>query len=258
MSRFETEKFDLEGVEKEPKDRRFMLILDDSRPNRQMWLEAFSDTPNLRRVVPKLYWGYTEELASRIDLTRVDLLVIDWFVDSRELHEETQVFLNHFREVNPHALVVEASVIRPKRGEKVYRGSNIVCCSYNLFIDRSLVAVRDNPDETLAGKLYALQKLLVPTLKEAWRLDSDEKIEEDELIVDFTILMREGATTLILDSLGISGEELEERFLTLNFDEKRLLLHFGFSIAAQVSMEKDEMFYTMALFRMKLILGLGD
>lgn len=258
MSRFEVEKFSLGDIEKEPKERRFALILEDSRPNQQMWLMAFADTPNLRCVVPKVSWGYTEELINKIDLSRVDLVIIDWFVDGWELHKETQVFLDRLREINSLAFVVETSASRPRRGEKAYKGSNISCCSFNLFMDQSLVVVRDNPDETMAGKLYALQKLLVSTLKEAQRLGSDEKISEDELVEDFVLLMREDATTLILDNLGISGEELEERFLALSYGEKRLLVHCGFSIAANVYMEKDEMFYTMPLFRMKQVLGLGD
>ena len=258
MPRFEVENFGPGDIEKEPKERRFALILEDSRPNLEMWLDAFAKTPNLRCVIPKVCWGYTEELINKIDLSRVDLVIVDWFVDSWELHKETQVFLDHLREINPLAFVVETSAVRPRRGEKIYKGSNVSCCSFNLFMDQSLAVVRDNPDETMTGKLYALQKLLVPTLKEAQRLGSNESIAEDELVKDFEILMREDATTLILDNLGISGDELEERFSALNYEEKRLLVHCGFSIAANVYMEKDEMFYTMHLFRMKLLLGLGD
>lgn len=258
MPQFEVEKFGLGDIEKEPKDRRFALILEDSRPNQQMWLTAFADTANLRCIVPKLFWGYTEELVNKIDLVRVDLLVIDWFVDSWELHGETQTFLNQFRAINPTALVVETSVIRPKRGEKAYQGSNIACCSFHLFADKALGQVTDSAEQTMVRKLFVLQQILVPALAEAQKLERQEGITEYDLQKDFGILLADDAIMTILAELKLSGEELEEKFDQLDFNQQRLFLHCGLNVMANLYLEKDEMFYTMHLFRMKQIMELGD
>lgn len=256
MSQFEIERFGLDNIEKEPRERRFALILEDSRPNQQMWLEAFVNTPNLRCVIPKIYWGYTGELVNRIDLVRVDLIAIDWFIDSWELHEETQTFLNHLRTVNPHALVVETSVVRPRHGEKTYRGSNLSCCSFNLFMDQGLSVVRDSAEPTMMKKVFVLQQILVPALAEAHRLEDGENIVEYDLEKDFRMLLAGDGIMVILEELRLSNEELKERFAQLDFKQKRLFLHCGLNVIANVYMEKDEMFYSVALFRMKLLLGL--
>lgn len=258
MPTTEIEKSGLEGIEKEPGDRRFMLILDDSRHNRQVWWEAFWQTPNLRVILPKIYQGYTEELINKVDLSRVDLVVIDWFLDGWELHEETQVFLDHLRETNPLAFVVETSAVRPRRGEKTYKGSNVACCSFHLFVNKALEPVRDSAEQVMIKKLFVLQQILVPALAEAHKLEGGDNITEHDLEKDFRMLLADDGIMVILEELGLSGEELKERFAQLDFKQKRLFLHCGLDVIANVYMEKDEMFYTVPLFRMKQILGLND
>lgn len=253
MAKFEREKYGLRGIEQEPGDTRFALILEDDANILNYWIEAFGSIPGLRCIVPETRRGYSKGVADLIRPEQIVLIVADRFVDNVFVHVETANLIGWLRTVNQDVLIVETSLVRFRYPK--YEGANLVICTFYKDFEPIVKAIKET-ERGWVEKLYTLQLMGVPEFLAAKKLDSleNEGLSEDEMFTLFFKLMESDQYHETISRIGISSDEVEAIFGRLDPRSAQVFLHCCFSIAGHLQLDHDEKYYAMAISRARMML----
>lgn len=254
MSGFEREKYGLDQLENEPDETRLVIILEENGHVAKLWVEAFSEVPNLRCIVPKPRRGYAKALIETVKPEQTVLVVADRFVENVFVHCETSDFLDWLRAMNPEAFILETSIV--DFGRCKYGVSNTFMCSFFDRLPPAIKAIKETDQNFWPAKIYTLQTMAVPELLEAKRLDTMKQgdITENELFELFIRLMANNQYHEMLSRIEIDSDEIEELFGRLGFQSALVFLHCAYSIIGQLNLDHDEKYFLMAVSRIKILL----